>query len=218
MAFWSHQAFLYRAVRRHDTKLCIGESAGWEETFTVYLLWDIYCIVATATRAVRSAESAQCIHCKEGSIVSSYRLFHQHREGEWRENRKRHAKYLQLSLNSMPAGRVNSVLSTEMSWDLMRQNNTMGRQDNTKYREEKRTGEREDKDGGRRREECVSDLLSCCSPLIMGLTMPLSISSFPELCKHNTTQSVKQLQPHLRTYRRVGNDSCVMRLQIHSQN
>lgn len=27
------------------------------------------------------------------------------------------------------------------------------------------------------------DLLSSCSPRIMGFTMPLSISSFPELCR-----------------------------------
>lgn len=30
-----------------------------------------------------------------------------------------------------------------------------------------------------------SDLLSCCSPRIMGFTMPLSISSFPELCRES---------------------------------
>lgn len=38
----------------------------------------------------------------------------------------------------------------------------------------------------------ASDLLSCCSPLIMGFTMPLSISSLPELCKHITIVNRKQ--------------------------
>lgn len=36
----------------------------------------------------------------------------------------------------------------------------------------------------------TSDLLSCCSPLIMGFTMPLSISSFPELCTREQKCSV----------------------------
>ena len=53
--------------------------------------------------------------------------------------------------------------------------------------------------GGRRCEDKAeggrgwrgSDLLSCCSPLIMGFTMPLSISSFPELCTQRNSAAAK---------------------------
>lgn len=50
----------------------------------------------------------------------------------------------------MPAGRVNSALSAEMSWDLIRQNNTMRRGDNTEHREETSLGKKK-----RRRRVCV---------------------------------------------------------------
>lgn len=48
---------------------------------------------------------------------------------------KERDKDSQLSLNSMPAGRVNSALSAEMSWDLIKQNNTMRRENSSKIQD-----------------------------------------------------------------------------------
>lgn len=63
--------------------------------------------------------------------------------------------------------------------------------------------------GGWRGGQCVSDLPSCCSPRIMGLTIPLSMSSFPELCTKQKTQQweadstkIKFHLRQMRTYRR----------------
>lgn len=85
-------------------------------------------------------------------------------------------KYLQLSLNSMLAGRVNSAFSAP-SWDLIKTKESSERWRNALSRAERV--------GSDRRTPGLY-LLSCCSPLIMGFTMPLSISSLPELCTGRT--------------------------------
>lgn len=129
------------------------------------------------------------LHCKdnkEGSIVSSYWLRHCHHRG----GREAECDALILTVVSeLDAGRQGQLCS--VCWAVLRPVRTERHRE--KVRRKRRTSS---KVAGRIKTEDVgvsgSDLLSCCSPLIIGLTMPLSISSLPELCKHITIVNRKK--------------------------
>lgn len=95
-------------------------------------------------------------------------------------------EHSQLSLNSMLAGRVSSVLSAEISWDLMRQIQTMRRGD--PYRGEKKDKHEDQENPGYWRKPC----LTCCPAALLWSWVWPFLSPCPAFLSSENTQRKKE--------------------------